>query len=48
MSRKGWTGGGGWDRGKRVGQGRWVGTPKGANSMAVSVLACEKPLVGAG
>jgi len=36
MSRKGGTGGGGWVH------------PKGANSMTMSELACEKPLVGAG
>jgi len=31
----------GWDR------GRWVVHPKGANSMAVSGLGCDKSLVGA-
>jgi len=36
MSRKGGTGGGGWVH------------PKGANSMAVSELACRKALVGTG
>ena len=36
VSRKGGTGGGGWVH------------PKGANSMAISGFACEKPLVGAG
>ena len=36
VSRKGGTGGGGWVH------------PIGANSMAVSGLACEKPMVGAG
>ena len=35
-SRKGGTRGGGWVH------------PKGADSMAMSKLACEKPLVGAG
>jgi len=42
VSRKGETGGGGWDR------GRWVGHPKGANSMAMSELVCRKALVGTG
>jgi len=36
MSRKGGTGGGGWVH------------PKGANSMAMSELACRKALVGTG
>jgi len=28
--------------------GRWVGTPKGADSMAASGLGCRKALVGTG
>jgi len=31
---------------ERVGQGRWVGHLKGANSMAVSGLSIEEALVG--
>ena len=31
-----------------MGQGRWVGAPKGANSMVVPELGCRKALVGTG
>jgi len=33
---------------KKVDRGRWVGVPKGADSMAVSGLSFRNPLVGSG